>query len=302
MESGLIVIPVLIVVSGAVAYVGNLVGRATGRRRLTIFGLRPRYTAQLVTVVTGMLITIITLVSVFLVSTDARIGLFQLSELRGQIETAKARLQEVKGGDIAYLRNQEVVREVVDGRRPQAEILPRLDAMRLRAVDVAVGNGITPDLVTGGVLSLYPPALTWEAVARLIAGRGGDTVVRIVTLENTLRGESLRVFVQLVDRRLAYPKGALLEMGTIDGQAGREQVGRELLALVDKASEKAGGKLLSPPSSRITDLPRGQVDVDEVRRAVTAIVARGRETRVNVVAQRNITTDAPLVVAFVIVP
>lgn len=302
MESGLIVIPVLIVVSGAVAYVGNLVGRATGRRRLTIFGLRPRYTAQLVTVVTGMLITIITLVSVFLVSTDARIGLFQLSELREQIETAKARLQEVKGGDIAYLRNQEVVREVVDGRRPQAEILPRLDAMRLRAVDVAVGNGITPDLVTGGVLSLYPPALTWEAVARLIAGRGGDTVVRIVTLENTLRGESLRVFVQLVDRRLAYPKGALLEMGTIDGQAGREQVGRELLALVDKASEKAGGKLLSPPSSRITDLPRGQVDVDEVRRAVTAIVARGRETRVNVVAQRNITTDAPLVVAFVIVP
>lgn len=302
MESGLIVIPVLIVVSGAVAYVGNLVGRATGRRRLTIFGLRPRYTAQLVTVVTGMLITIITLVSVFLVSTDARIGLFQLSELREQIETAKARLQEVKGGDIAYLRNQEVVREVVDGRRPQAEILPRLDAMRLRAVDVAVGNGITPDLVTGGVLSLYPPALTWEAVARLIAGRGGDTVVRIVTLENTLRAESLRVFVQLVDRRLAYPKGALLEMGTIDGQAGREQVGRELLALVDKASEKAGGKLLSPPSSRITDLPRGQVDVDEVRRAVTAIVARGRETRVNVVAQRNITTDAPLVVAFVIVP
>lgn len=302
MESGLIVIPVLIVVSGAVAYVGNLVGRATGRRRLTIFGLRPRYTAQLVTVVTGMLITIITLVSVFLVSTDARTGLFQLSELREQIETAKARLQEVKGGDIAYLRNQEVVREVVDGRRPQAEILPRLDAMRLRAVDVAVGNGITPDLVTGGVLSLYPPALTWEAVARLIAGRGGDTVVRIVTLENTLRAESLRVFVQLVDRRLAYPKGALLEMGTIDGQAGREQVGRELLALVDKASEKAGGKLLSPPSSRITDLPRGQVDVDEVRRAVTAIVARGRETRVNVVAQRNITTDAPLVVAFVIVP
>lgn len=302
MESGLIVIPVLIVVSGAVAYVGNLVGRATGRRRLTIFGLRPRYTAQLVTVVTGMLITIITLVSVFLVSTDARIGLFQLSELREQIETTKARLQEVKGGDIAYLRNQEVVREVVDGRRPQAEILPRLDAMRLRAVDVAVGNGITPDLVTGGVLSLYPPALTWEAVARLIAGRGGDTVVRIVTLENTLRGESLRVFVQLVDRRLAYPKGTLLEMGTIDGQAGREQVGRELLALVDKASEKAGGKLLSPPSSRITDLPRGQVDVDEVRRAVTAIVARGRETRVNVVAQRNITTDAPLVVAFVIVP
>ncbi len=302
MESGLIVIPILIVVSGAVAFVGNLVGRATGRRRLTIFGLRPRYTAQIVTIVTGMLITIITLSSVFLLSRDARTGLFQLNNLREQIETAKTRLQEVKGGDIAFLRNQEVAREVTDGRRPQVEIMHRLDTLRLRAVDVAVANGITPDLVSGGVLSLYPPNLTWEAVGRLIAGRGGDTIVRIVALENTLRGESLRVFVQLVDRRLAYSKGTLLGKGTIDGRAGREQVGRDLLALVDSATEGAQAKLLSRPFSRIMDPPQVQVDADEVRRAVTAIAARGRETRVNVVAQRDTTTDAPLVVAFVLVP
>lgn len=300
MESGLVVIPLLILVSGAVAYIGNLVGRATGRRRLTIFGLRPRHTAQIITIVTGMLITIITVASVLLVSQDARTGLFRLNELREQIDSAESRLREVKGGDIAYLRNQEVLRQVLDGRLPQDEILRRLDAMRLRAVDIAVGNGISPDLVTGAVLSLYPPNASWEAIARLIAGRGGDTIVRIVALENTLRGESLRVFVQLVDRRIAYRKGTVLASGTIDGRQTRERIGFELLGLADRAAEGAGAKLLSPPFARITDPPQVQVDVDEHRRTIAEILARGRLSDVQVVAARDITSEAALIVSFVI--
>lgn len=302
MESGLIVIPLLILVSGAVAYVGNLVGRATGRRRLTIFGLRPRSTAQIITIVTGMLITILTVASVLLVSQDARTGLFRLNALRDQIETAEARLREVKGGDIAYLRNQEVLRTVMDGRLPQKEILRLLDAMRLRAVDFAVGNGSSPDLVTGAVLSLYPPNASWEAIARLIAGRGGDTVVRIVALENTLRGESLRIFVQLVDRKVAYRKGALLASGTIDGRRTREQIGFDLLGLADKAAEGAGvsARLLSPPFARITDPAQVQVDVDDHRRAIGEIQARGRLVDLQVVAARDITSEASLIVSFVI--
>ncbi len=300
MESGLIVIPLLILVSGAVAYIGNLVGRATGRRRLTILGLRPRSTAQIITIVTGMFITVITVASVLLVSKDARTGLFRLNELREQIETAESRLREVKGGDIGYLRNQEVLRTVIDGRQPQNEILRRLDAMRLRAVDIAVTNGVAPDLATGTVLSLYPPNVTWEAIARLIAGRGGDTIVRIVAWENTLRAESLRVFVQLVDRKVAYRKGVLLVTGTIDGRQAREQVGLDLLGLVDKAAEGTAARLLSPPFARITDPSQVQLDVDEHRRAITGIMARGREVEVQVVAARDITTELPLIVSFAI--
>jgi hypothetical protein len=302
LESGLVVIPLLILVSGAVAYIGNLVGRATGRRRLTIFGLRPRSTAQIITILTGMLITIITVASVLVVSQDARTGLFRLNELRDQIETAEARLREVKGGDISYLRNQEVFRTVLDGRLPPDEILRHLDEMRLRAVDFAVGNGVAPDLATGAVLSLYPPNASWEAIARLIAGRGGDTVVRIVALENTLRGESLRVFVQLVDRKVAYKKGAILATGTIDGRRSREQIGLDLLGLADKAADTAGvsARLLSPPFARITDPPQVQVDIDDHRRVIGEIQARGRLVDLQVVAGRDITTENSLIVSFLI--
>lgn len=299
MESGLILIPILILISGAVAYIGNLVGRATGRRRLSMLGLRPRHTAHLITVLTGMLITLISLGSVLLVSQDARIGLFRLDELRQQIESEKARLAELKGGDIAYLRNQEVLREVIDGRLPPEQILQRLDAMRLRAVDTAVSRGAAPDLVTGSVLSLYPPNLDWEAIARLIALRKGETVVRIVSLENALRGESLRVSVLLVDRRLVYRRGTVVGAGVVDGHAPREQVGRDLLALVDAAAERAQGKLLSPPFGLVTEPPRGQLDIDMQRAAVTEIVRRRAEVRVQVVSLRDLYTEMPLAVRFV---
>lgn len=300
MEFGLILVPVLIIVSGVVAYIGNVVGRATGRRRLTVFGLRPRHTAHLITTLTGMLITLITLAAVFLTSQDARTALFRLNALREQIDEAEARLAELKGRDISYLLNQEVVREVISGRLPEAEILRRLDAARLRAADLAVANGITPDLVTGSVLILYPPNLTWDAVARLIAHSQRERVVRIVALENTLRGEPLRVFTPLVDWQLVFRKGAVLGSGTVDGQAGREQVGRELLALVDEAAARTQDRLLSPPFARITDPPRGQVDVDQHRRAVTEIVALRREVTVDLVAPQDIFTDMPPVVTFVV--
>jgi len=295
---GLILIPVLIVVSGVVAYVGNMVGRAIGRRRLTVLGLRPRHTAHVIAVATGMLITLITLVSVVLVSSDARVGLFRLNDLRQQIEDAEARLREVAGGDIAYMRNQEVLREVIDGKLPQPEILARLDALRLRAVDEAASNGVAPNLVTGAVFSLYPPNLTWEALARLISLRGRETVVRIVAQENSLRGESLLIFVQLVDRRLAYAKGTVLGEGTVSGLGTRDEISFGLFALVDAAAERAQAKILSPPFARITELPRGQVDVDEHRAAVMQIAERRGEVRVQVLALGNVMTDSPLAVTF----
>jgi uncharacterized protein (DUF3084 family) len=301
MESGLILIPILIVLSGAVAYVGNLVGRTTGRRRLSIFGLRPRHTAHLITVLTGMLITLISLASVLLVSQDARVGLFRLHDLRQQIETAEARLAQLKGGDISYLRNQEVLREIIDGRRSQTAILQQLDALRLRAVDLAVAGGAAPDLVSGAVFELHPPNLTWEAIARLISLRRAEVVVRIVSLENALRGEALRISVLLVDRQLAYRAGTVLLTGTVDGRVGREQVARELLGLADAVADRATGRLLSPPFARITDPPRGQVDVDDQRAAVAAVVAVGREVRVQVIAARDIHTEMPLVVRYAVI-
>jgi uncharacterized protein (DUF3084 family) len=47
----------LICVSGFIAYFGDILGRRMGKRRLTLFGMRPKYTAIVVTTITGMIIS-----------------------------------------------------------------------------------------------------------------------------------------------------------------------------------------------------------------------------------------------------
>lgn len=51
---------------GVIAYYGDLQGRRWGKRRVSIFGLRPRHTAILITIVTGFFISTFTILILFM--------------------------------------------------------------------------------------------------------------------------------------------------------------------------------------------------------------------------------------------
>ncbi|MGV3721785.1 MAG: DUF3084 domain-containing protein, partial [Actinomycetota bacterium] len=55
-----ILILLLLVLCGFIAYMGDLLGRRLGKKRLSVFGLRPKHTAILLTVVTGVVIAAVT--------------------------------------------------------------------------------------------------------------------------------------------------------------------------------------------------------------------------------------------------
>ena len=77
-------------VSGAIAWLGDLIGRRIGRKRLTFLGIRPRNTAILFTVITGMLIAALTLGSLLAASEGARQRILHytstVTELRDQAQ------------------------------------------------------------------------------------------------------------------------------------------------------------------------------------------------------------------------
>jgi len=307
MELGALLIPVLIVLSGAIALVGNAVGRNIGRRRLSIFGLRPRYTAQVITVLTGMLITVTTLLVVLAFSQEARVALFRLNEvlretrrLEEEIRKQEDRLKQLALGDIAYLTNQEVVREIIDGALPTRSVQERVDALVERASELARQNGIGAD-ASGQTLILTPPNVTWETIASLVDQRDTNTVVRLVASQNTLRGEPLPVFVQLFDNRRVFRAGAVLIQAVVDGGKTAEQVGQELLRLADEAARQSRGQVLASPGTIVTAPPNAVIDVDDHRDAVARLVQLRRSVTVRVVAAQDIYTTGPLAVAFSIV-
>ncbi len=311
MELGPILIPVLILLSGVIALVGNIVGRNIGRGRLSLFGLRPRHTAQLVTVATGMVITVTTLVVVLVISQAARDAFFRLNQfvqesqrleaetqrLEGEITKQQTRLKQLALGDIAYLNNQEVLRDVIDGRLPEETIRVRVLAVVDRATAIAQASGIGADS-NGASLLLTPPNATWDVIAGLIAQRHTDTVLRLVANQNTLRGEPLTVFVQLFDNRQVYAAGTVLVNEVLNGRQSREVIGRELLRLADAAAIQARGKVLPQPFTLITALPNTVVDIDAHRAAIAKVEQARGPIRVRVVTSRNISTVGPLVTGF----
>src|SRR5579864_817467 len=75
----------IVVVAGVIAYIGDRVGHLVGRRRMTLFGLRPRYTSTLFAIGFGMIIALLVVGVLLLVSQDARQALFSIAKLNEQI-------------------------------------------------------------------------------------------------------------------------------------------------------------------------------------------------------------------------
>lgn len=82
---GLALIAVLAVMGGAIAYIGDKLGTKVGKKKLSMFGLRPKHTSIIVTIVTGILIAASTLGILSLTSRDVRTALFGMEALKNEL-------------------------------------------------------------------------------------------------------------------------------------------------------------------------------------------------------------------------
>ena len=86
---GVVLIGVMVITGGAIAFIGDKLGTKIGKKRLSIFGLRPRHTSIIITIITGILITGITIGAMAIVSKDVRTALFGMEELNAAITSTR---------------------------------------------------------------------------------------------------------------------------------------------------------------------------------------------------------------------
>lgn len=305
MSAAVILIPTLILVSGLVAFIGNLVGRNIGRRRLTVLGLRPRYTAQIITVLTGMMITVVTLAVVLLVSGDARQALFHLREVQQQTRDLEARiaqqqaeLRALQVRDIVYQNDQEVLRTVIDGRAPLADIRRRVETFMDLAGQAARQRGAAAG-ADGRVIRLSPPGLTPDVVAQDVAERRQPMVVRMIAGENTVRGLPVTATVLIFPNALVFRESETIAARRIDGRLPRNQVEAGLLELAGAAAATARGKgVLAPPFAPVSGPPDVRVDPTIFLETLDRIRAAHAAVEVRVTALVDAYTTGPVVVTF----
>ncbi len=83
---GLGIIAAVVVFGGILALLGDRVGMKVGKKRLTIFGLRPKYTSMIITVLTGFFIAGLTLMILTLMSDYVRKALFELRTIEQNLQ------------------------------------------------------------------------------------------------------------------------------------------------------------------------------------------------------------------------
>lgn len=115
--TGWLLILAVLILGGVLSTLGDRLGSRIGKARLSLFQLRPRKTAVLVTVLTGSLISALTLGLMVAVSERLRVGLFQLDQLEARLSNSRKALQ-ASGAQLARTKNQL---HQAQGERKRAE-------------------------------------------------------------------------------------------------------------------------------------------------------------------------------------
>lgn len=94
---GIMLIVVLVLTGGVIAFIGDRLGSKVGKTKLSLFGLRPRHTSILVTIITGILITTVTFGILAIASKDVRTALFGMNKLKAELNEKQSMLEEASG-------------------------------------------------------------------------------------------------------------------------------------------------------------------------------------------------------------
>lgn len=82
---GIRLIVIMAIVGGLIAYMADKMGSKIGKKRMSIFGLRPKHTSILLTVLGGIIISVLTIVVMAGASQSARTALFGMDKLQKEL-------------------------------------------------------------------------------------------------------------------------------------------------------------------------------------------------------------------------
>ncbi|AFZ65723.1 DUF3084 domain-containing protein [Deinococcus peraridilitoris] len=142
----------VVLLSGFVAYAADTIARRVGRRHLRLFGLRPKTTALIVAVLSGMGISFASVLAFGILNRQAlrnvaqademrveiRVLRDELEPLRASIDETRDQLDHVRGQAAALERSRDAAIKARDEASEQAQALGRERAAALKERDEAV--------------------------------------------------------------------------------------------------------------------------------------------------------------------
>jgi len=133
--TGWLLILALLVLGGVLSTLGDRLGSLVGKSRLSLFNLRPRKTAVLITVLTGSLISALSLGLMLLVSQQLRVGLFELDRIEHRLRDSRTSLSRSQAD---LKRSHSDLLQAERGRKQARQLLAEAER-QARSLRAALG-------------------------------------------------------------------------------------------------------------------------------------------------------------------
>ena len=229
---GITLILVLAVLGGVIAFIGDRLGTRIGKRKLSIFGLRPRHTAVVVTIFTGVCITTVTFGIMAAVSENVRTALFGMDRLNAMIADTRAALDFTSGElERAQSAQEKASSELAKSEEEIARLEGEQSSLRAESDRLSAGNR---------ALMMEKEGLV--SINGRLAGENQNLQEDIRTLG--IRAQELRAgILNLREGNITYQAGEIIASGIIPAGLSHDEIERGLAGIAQLGTRNISARL-----------------------------------------------------------
>ena len=313
--SGWLLIIFLLLLGGLISSFGDLLGTRIGKARFSIFKLRPRKTATLITIITGSLISASSISLILLVNSQLRVGLFRLGDLQKKLQESRKLLLSLKS-------ERETLEDKIIQKETELTKLER-NIIALRSGKVVISSGqsiyiaeidkdkkVKVDLQMQNIIKNANRFTQEQVIPNVKEPRsillirknhidelkktiknGGDWVINIKSVRNVLKGENyVYAFPELIENKIIVLKDEIISKTSLINKENNIKEVRNTINLLlasSLAEAKRRGSLINDIKLKSDSLKKLQGFIDK---------NKGFDFEFQVVSLRESKTAQPIIV------
>ena len=277
---GVALILVIVLTGGLIAFFGDRIGTRVGKRRMTLWGLRPRYTSIIITILTGILIAGSTIGVLTITSYDVRTALFGMEALKKQTRELAAEVESrTKALDAA-----------------QTELNAARSEIEKKNAEYAATNERIAR-ITGELRSLQAnkQALD-ERIASLNAAK--TELQQDVDRLNELTANLRRGIATVREGTIVLRAGEVIAVNVVQGGGNRTDVERRLTDYMKLANQRLRDRF-QIEDEKLDLIFIGKTHADEV---ITFMTTRSEPMVLRLLSAGNVVVGEPVIGQFEIFP
>ncbi len=287
---GIFIFLILIIMGGLIAFLGDRIGSKVGKKRLTLFGLRPKYTSIIVTIISGVMISFTTIAVLAVVNENVRVALFGLSKLQDEMKDLNQQIHtknlELEKGKLQLEARNKEYEDVTQKSAETSKQLEQVESQRLYMESELASVQNAYDEAKAGVEKSAEDIAALEKTREELTGN--------IDVLNREKQQLIKNIYALREGQVVFQAGQVLTSVVVDEAMSQERARDVLLSILADINGMLKERL-NITDENIDMVRMSQKDFDE---ALTEVVDGKNKKLVRVVAAQNLILGEQLVVDF----